>query len=149
MLAFRRETGCDQLKANVKSDNGSAMVDLVERVGKVRASRGAQTMVIESSVLYATARKELMERGVTSVQGHVRVWRGHVEGTLGCTILVGHPMWPRLVEHSAFFLNRGEVGRDAQTSYERRKGKRGRLPGVAFAEPVVWKGDRWPEQWRR
>lgn len=40
VVAFMRETGCDQIRAGIKSDNEPGKVDLVERVSKVRASRG-------------------------------------------------------------------------------------------------------------
>lgn len=39
--AFVKGGACDQIRASVKSDKEPAIVDLVERVGKVRASKGA------------------------------------------------------------------------------------------------------------
>ena len=36
-------------------------------------------------------------------------------------------------------LNRGEVGHDGKTAYERLKGKPSNIPGVEFGETVMWK----------
>lgn len=107
-----REAGCNKTKVNVKSDNGPANIDLLERVGKV----------IGNSAAYASASTSVVERGVASVQRHVRVLRSHVEGALGHTILVGHPMWPWLVERSVFLLNHG---RRSLRADENGRGMRG------------------------
>lgn len=50
-------------------------------------------------------------------------------------MLFGRGWW----KHAAFLFNRGEGGHDGNTSYGRCKGKRGRLPGLAFAVKLLWK----------
>lgn len=50
VVAFMKETGSDQIRVGIKSDDEPAIVDLVERVGRVRESRGAQPMAVENSV---------------------------------------------------------------------------------------------------
>jgi hypothetical protein len=62
-----------------------------------------------------------------------------VEEKLGVQLQMGHAVWPWLIEYAAFLLNRGEVGHDGRTAYERIKGKHGKLPGATFAEKILWK----------
>lgn len=50
-----------------KSDSQLAMVDIVERVGKTRASRCAQPTTAECSAVYSCASNGIIERGVGSV----------------------------------------------------------------------------------
>ena len=43
------------------------------------------------------------------------------------------------MEYASFLINRGEVGHDGKTPYERCKAKRGKLPGLASGEKILWK----------
>ena len=43
------------------------------------------------------------------------------------------------VEYASFLINRGEVGHDGKTPCERCKAKRGKLPGFAFGEKILWR----------
>ena len=45
------------------------------------------------------------------------------------------------VKYAGAVLNRCEVGHDGRTAYERLKGKKVRIPGLEFAEGVLWKLD--------
>jgi hypothetical protein len=45
------------------------------------------------------------------------------------------------VKYAGAVLNRCEVGHDGRTAYERLKGKKVRMPGLEFAEGVLWKLD--------
>lgn len=85
-VAFMKETGCDQIRVGVKSDRELASVDLVERVGKVRDSRGTQPMIIE--VACSSAGNGFAERGAASVQGHV-----HGEGRSPWDTQSFHSWW--------------------------------------------------------
>ena len=46
---------------------------------------------------------------------------------------------PWLIEYAAVLLNRGQVGADGKTAYERLKGKKSGIPGMQFGERVLWK----------
>ena len=43
------------------------------------------------------------------------------------------------MEYTAVLLNRGQVGADGKTGYERLKGKPASMPGLEFAERVQWR----------
>ena len=43
------------------------------------------------------------------------------------------------MEYASFLINRGEVGHDGKTPYERCKDKRGKLIGLAFGEKILWR----------
>lgn len=50
-----RRVGHDQMRASMKWDNEPAIVDLVERFGKLMAVRGARPTMIENTAAYASA----------------------------------------------------------------------------------------------
>ena len=52
---------------------------------------------------------------------------------------VQHPLLAWAVEYTGVVLNRCEVGRDGRAAHERLKGKKGTMPGLEFAEGVLWK----------
>ncbi len=139
VMAYLREIGCNQVRMTMKTDTEPAIVALVREIGRLRAAEGAEEMVVENSPAYSSASNGVVERGVQSVQGMVRTLRSATEEKLGVSLVPGHAIWAWLVEHAAFLLNRGEVGHDGKTAYERCKGTRGRMPGLVFAEKVLWK----------
>ena len=49
------------------------------------------------------------------------------EAQLKRKLETAHSIWPWLVEYASFLINRGEVGHDGKTPYERCKAKRGKL----------------------
>ena len=61
------------------------------------------------------------------------------ESHLGENIPSDHNFIPWLVEYAAVLLNRGQVGKDGKTAYERLKGKAASLPGVQFGEKMLWR----------
>ena len=132
-FAFLREIGCEHVAMTVKSDNEPAISALVTHIGKLRAANGDQRFSVEMSPAYSSARNGFVERGVQTVQGQVRVLRSAVEEKWGVKLETAHSIWPWLVEYASFLINRGEVGHDGKTPYERCKAKRGKLPGLAFA----------------
>jgi hypothetical protein len=140
VVAFMREVGCEFTDITIKTDNEEAVKALVSEIGRVRAGGGSQArMNVETSPAYSSASNGVVERGIQSVQGQLRVLRSALEEKLEVKIDSGHSIWPWLVEHAAFLLNRGEVGHDGRTSFERCKGKHGRMPGMEFGEKVLWR----------
>ena len=138
-LAFLREIGCEHVAMTVKSDNEPAMSALVTQIGKLRAANGGQRFSVEMSPAYSSASNGVVERGVQTVQGQVRVLRSAVEEKWRVKLETAHSIWPWLVEYASFLINRGEVGHDGKTPYERCKAKRGKLPGLAFGEKILWR----------
>jgi len=61
------------------------------------------------------------------------------ESHIGEKIPSDHNLIPWLVEYAAVLLNRGQVGKDGKTSYERLKGKPANLPGMQFGEKMLWR----------
>lgn len=62
VVVLMQEMGFDQNRAGVKSDHAPAILDLVGRVD-VRASKGAQLVMIESSAVLSSASSGIAERG--------------------------------------------------------------------------------------
>ena len=99
-LAFLREIGCEHVAMTVKSDNEPAMSALVTQIGKLRAANGGQTFSVEMSPAYSSASNGVVERGVQTVQGQVRVLRSAVEEKWGVKLETAHSIWPWLVEYA-------------------------------------------------
>ena len=139
VVAFMREFGCDMSDINMKTDSEEALRALVDRVGCFRAALGAGRMCIETSPVYSSRSNGVIERGIQSLQGQLRTMRSALEEKLGVVLCVEHGVWRWMTEYATFLLNRGEVGHDGKTAYERCKGKRGKIPGIEFMEAVPWK----------
>ena len=96
-------------------------------------------MNIENSPVYASPSNGIVERAIQAVQGQVRVLKFAAEERLQVELAVGHAIWPWLIEHAAFLLNRGEVGHDGKTAYTRLFGKPNKGAGNEFGERVHYK----------
>ena len=49
-----------------------------------------------------------------------------------------HDVVPWIVEYAATIINKGQVGADGKTAYERLKGKPAHLSGLEFGEKILW-----------
>ena len=123
----------------IKSDNEPALVALVDEVVRVRAARGACRTNVEHSPVKSSKSNGVIERGVQTVQGMIRTLRSALENRWQTMLEVDHAIWCWLAEYAGWLVNRGEVGHDGKTPYERSKGKRGKIPGMEFGEGVLWK----------
>ena len=65
--------------------------------------------------------------------------RSALEARWKSTVAETHAIWPSLVGHAGFLLNRCEVGHDGKTAYERSKKKVATILGLEFGEIVHWK----------
>ena len=133
------EFGCDMCDVNIKSDNEEALRVLVENIGGVRAAKGAGRMCVENSSVYCSKSNGVIERGIQAVQGQLRTMRSAVEEKLAVVLSVEDAIWTWMVEYAGWLLNRGEVGHDGKTAYERCKGKFAKILGIEFLEAVLWK----------
>ena len=142
LMAFMKEAGCEVEPVVIRSDNEPALGKVVEEIGRLRAAKGGQGMVVENSPVRSSKSNGFIERTIQSVQGLVRTWRSSLEEKWGVKIDVEHRIWPWLVEMVGWLMSRAEVGADGKTGYERCKGRRARLPGMEFGEAVLWKRKR-------
>ena len=71
------------------------------------------------------------------LQGQVRTLNLAFESHIGEKIRSDHNIIPWVVEYAAVLLNRGQVGSDGKTSYERLEGKSANLPGLQFGERLM------------
>ena len=126
----------------LKSDNQPTLVAVGDAVARLRAAKGGKRMVVENSPVYSSKSNGVVERAIQSVQGVVRTMGSCVEEKWGVQLGAEHVVWPWLVEYAGWLLTRAEVGKDGKTAYERSRGKRAKLPGVAFGEGVMWKRRR-------
>ena len=123
----------------VKSDQEEAIKAVVTDVGRLRASGGGGKYVMEHSPVKASAGNGVIEKGIQSIEGQVRVLLDALETRWGVKIPVYHPVICYLIEYAAFLLNRFEVGNDGKTNYERCKGKRAKTLGIEFGEAIFWR----------
>ena len=80
-----------------------------------------------------------IERAIQDEEGQVRTIKLDFGSHIGERIPSDHDLTPWLIEYVAVLLNRGQVGADGKTSYERLKGKRANLPGLQFGERIPWR----------
>jgi hypothetical protein len=141
IVAFLSEVGCLHGDVICKSDQEPAVRSLVDAVGRCRAISGSGKWIVENSPVGASASNGVIERGIQSVQGQVRIIRLALERRYGVSIPAEHPLMAWAVEFAAVVLNRVEIGHDGKTAYQRLKGKRCNMPGIEFAEGILWKSD--------
>jgi hypothetical protein len=139
VMAFLQEVGCEFGDVTVKSDQEEAIKSVVKDVGRLRAAAGGGRFVEEMSPVGASASNGVIERGIQSIEGQVRVLLGALESRWKVKMPVDHPILCYMIEYAAYLLNRFEVGRDGRTSYERCKGKKAKTLGIEFGESVHWK----------
>ena len=109
-------------KIVIKSDQETALKDLVNEVRKIRGKRDMETVPEESKV-YDSQSNGVAERAVQSVESITRTHKFALEKRIGMKIPSVHPIMTWLIEHAADMLNKFLVGRDGRTPYERIKGK--------------------------
>ena len=139
VVAFMREIGCEQGDVTIKSDQEPAMKAIISEIGRVRAAAGGGRMMVESSPVGQSQSNGVVERAIGSAVAQMRVLKDALEGRLGGSIEVKHPVMAWIVEYAALTLNRFEVSADGKTAYERSKSKKAKTMGLEFGEAVMWK----------
>ena len=129
---------CGNKDANIilKSDQEPAIKYLVSDVQRGRT--GAKTMV-EESPKKSSGSNGIVERAIQACEGQIRSFKSQLDDRYKVHIAVEHPIVAWLCEHTAYLLNRLEVGHDGKTAYERMKGKHATVLGVEFGEQLTWK----------
>ena len=112
VIGFLREVGCLHGDLIVKTE--PAMKSIVEDVGKAKTADGSGMYIIENSPVGASQSNGMIESGIQSVAGQVRVMLSAVQEKWGVELLIEHPFICYLIEYAAVLLNRFEVGADGQ-----------------------------------
>ena len=138
LVAFIKELGMEHCDLVIKHDQEPALVDLMKEVARKRIP--AKTLNEESPV-GSSASNGKIERGVQTVEGHIRVLKSALEERVG-RVRGDHCVVSWLVEFAAVLVNRYEVGHDGKTNYERLRGKASKLLGLEFCEMVHFRKSR-------
>lgn len=139
VLAFMKEVGVEYGDLVVKTDQEEALKTIVADVGRLRAAGGGGRYVVEHSPVGASQSNGIIERGIQSIEGQMRVILDAVEHRWNVKIPIDHPVICFIAEYAGFLLNRFEVSHDGKTSYERSKGKVAKTLGIEFGEAILWK----------
>ena len=141
--AFIRELGLEHVKLTLKGDQEPAIQDLMNEVARIR--RPAATMIEEAPVGESQS-NGVIERGVQTAEGQIRVLKDALESRIESKIPAEHSVIAWLVEFAGVLVNRYEVGHDGKTSYERLHGKASKLLGLEFGELLNFRRTRRPVQ---
>ena len=136
VVDFLRELGCSAMPVTLKSDQEPAIVALLDEV--VRRRPTAQTF-IEHSPVGESQSNGVVERGVQSIEGQVRVLKLALEARMQVPVPDSHPILMWLAKFAATQLNKCEVGKDGRTASERLRGKAGMILGIEFGERVLFR----------
>ena len=106
----------DGMRVLLRSDGEPAIQALMREVARMR---GDSPTVIENSPPSDSKANGLAERAVRSIEEQVRVLKIAFEANTGAELGVSHPGMAWLIEHAADCLNKGLVGADGRTGFER------------------------------
>ena len=95
-----------------KSDQEPAIKDLENEVSKLRTT--AKTMKEESPV-GSSASNGVIERGIQTIEGHIRVIKDALEARLNLKVPGTHPAVAWMVEFAGVLINGYKVGKDGIT----------------------------------
>ena len=158
VLAFLKEIGLEGADIVLKSDQENSIKDLLNNIAQRRsavskleaAALGHGVLPIarsihESSPVGSSQSNGFIEKAIRDEEGQVRTIKLDFESHSGGKIPSTHDIAPWLIEYAAVLLNRGQVGADGKTAYERLKGKRANLPGLQFGERIQWRSNVSPK----
>lgn len=136
VVAFIDELGMSNCKITIKTDQEPAIIDLVNNIKRLRP--GVETMH-EHSPVGSSASNGVIERGIQTLEGQIRVIKDALETRWKVKIGEEQKVLSWLVEYAAVLVNRYEVGHDGKTPYERARGKSSRMLGVEFGERLLFR----------
>ena len=136
VAAFIDELGLSNCKVTIKTDQEPAIKNLVDDIKRARL--GVETFH-EHSPVGSSASNGVIERGVQTLEGQVRVLKDALEQRWKTKIGDEQKVLAWLVEYAAVLINRFEVGHDGRTPYERLRGKSSRMLGVEFGEKLMFR----------
>ena len=133
----------EHVDVTLKGDQEPALRDLRSEMARIR--KPAATLLEESPVGESQS-NGVIERGVQTAEGQIRVLKDALETRLKCGIPAQHNVIAWLVEFAGVLVNKYEVGRDGKTPYERLRGKNSKLLGLEFGELLNFRRARMPTQ---
>ena len=120
--AFIRELGLEHVTLTLKGDQEPAIQDVMNEVARIR--KPAATLIEEAPVGESQS-NGVIERGVQTAEGQIRVLKDALEARIESKIPAQHNLIAWLVEFAAVLVNRYEVGHDSKTPHE---GSTARVP---------------------
>ena len=117
------------------------MRDLRNEIARIR--KPARTLIEESPVGESKS-NGIIERGVQTAEGQIRVLKDALGSRMKRGIPANHNVIAWMVEFAGVLVNRYEVGHDGKTPYERLHGKKSKLLGLEFGELVNFRRTRAP-----
>ena len=93
----------------------------------------------EASPVGSSGSNGVIERAVQAIESQARTIKLALESRIGMEIPSDHDVIPWIVVYVATMINKGQVGADGKTAYERLKGNPAHLSGLEFGEKVLWK----------
>ena len=120
--AFMKELGIEGGDVIVKTDQEPAIKYLVEEIARRKAEVGGR-WIRENSPVDSHASNGVVERGIQSVQGQIRVMKGALEDQWGVKIGSKHAVIPWIIEYAAHLLNRFEVSHDRVRALQGQEGQ--------------------------
>ena len=133
VVAFINELGFSSCTVTIKTDQEASIIDLVNTIKRLRADVKTLT---ENSPVASSASNGVMERGVQTIEGMIRVLKDCLEMRWNTKISPNSPVLTWLVEFAAVLINRYEVGHDGKTAHERIRGKVSKMLGFEFGEKM-------------
>ena len=95
----------------------------------------------EQSPVGSSQSNGVIERAIQDVEVQIRTIKSDLDTRINGKISSSDDLVPWLIESCAVLVNRGQVGPDGKTAYERLKGKPANLPSLQFGERILWKSN--------
>ena len=122
-------------KIIIKHDQEPALVNVVHRA--LQATN--ITALFEESPIEDKQANGMIERGVQTIKGQLRVMKLGLERRINKVISDHHPIISWMTEHAAWLVNRFEKGHDGRTPFERLYGKKSRVSVTEFGEKIMYR----------
>ena len=119
----------------LKCDGERAIVGLRDAIARYHGGR----VVPEQPAKSESQSNGAAEEAGKSVREFVRVLKEQVEGKAAVSLEPGDAMILWMVRWSAMLCSRYVVGADGRTGYERRRGRKCKLPDIPLGEKVWYK----------
>ena len=119
----------------LKSDGENAIIAVREAAAKFHGGR----IMPEGPAKGESQSNGTVEEAGKTVREFTRVLRDQIEWKAQMEIEVGDNIVLWMIRWAAMMCSRFLVGKDGRTAYERRRGRRCKIPVVAFGETVWYK----------
>lgn len=129
--------GVKNEKIVLKSDQETAIVDLVKEIARLRESDFGTS--IEHSAVGESDSNASVERAIQDVEGQIRTLKAGLEAKIAQKIRLANPIVPWMIRHAAALITRCRIRPSGRTSLEMIKGRRTNAPIAEFGEHILFK----------